>query len=470
MNTLPSLSKLGFDNERRDKREKREDRDDGSTLTDLPLDILEKIFTFEMLADPDPCKRVNDLLEGLSKNNHQIVKLFESESALYNMLNEGLGWYGEYNEETKSYSHKARATLLQESPVVWFGRCCVLYQKLWEQKYWCRREHGITEAVTIYELDKYFPDAEWLLKPFTKLFAKAVSSNIYNLVIDSIELRIEEHFDNFNIRERTDEWKAEEWDTNEDLMWAVGCYKNRDRWRKLIQEDPQLNVLRNAMEVMPEDVSLPLDFYRMIHHSKKLVALIRKCSEVEYDNDEETIEAFLRLHAEIDCLFQEVVQPFSEFSIFYDGQIGHNMISLEQDGTNAPAQEFALAANSYDFMKFLMATWTYLPFLDDYVFELPWTQEDSHKKKFGWFRQRSTDERLYNHGIKPIFYQTQTGMWANHVNKNDCDRDAAVNDYCMIGAFASYQNTSGVIIPNSWLRYANDDARPPHLIPRQLVP
>eukprot|EP00966_Prymnesium_polylepis_P336435 7391574-Prymnesium_polylepis.2 len=233
MSTLPSLSKLRLDNERRekrDKRDKREDREDGSTLTDLPLDILEKIFTFEMLADPDPCKRVNDLLEGLSKNNHQIVKLFESESALYNMLNEGLGWYGEYNEETKSYSHKARATCLQESPVVWFRRCCVLYQKLWERKYWCRREHGITEAVTIYELDKhqYFPDAEWLLKPFTKLFAKAVSSNIYNLVIDSIELRIEEHFADF--RERTDEWKAEEWDTNEDLMWAVGCYKNRDRW------------------------------------------------------------------------------------------------------------------------------------------------------------------------------------------------------------------------------------------------
>jgi len=469
MSTLPSLSKLRFNNKGRGQRE---DREDGSTLTDLPLEILEKIFTYETLADPDPCKRVNDLLEALSKNNHQIEKLFEDESALYNMLNRGLGWYGEYNSTTMSYSHEASARLLSQ-PVDWFRQCCDLYKELWEAKYWCRREHGITNAVTIVELAKYqfFTDAEWLLKPFTKLFAKAVSSNIYNFVIDSIELRIEEHFAFYtNFIEKRDEW-----DTDEDLMWAVGCYKNRDRWLTLIEEDPQLNVLRNAMEVMPEDDTLPLDFYRMIHHSKKLVALIRKCSEVKYDNDYDTIEAFLRLHVEIDGLFQEVVQPFSEseFSIFYDGRIGHNRISLEQDGTNAPAQEFALAANSYDFMKFLMATWTYLPFLDDYVFELPWTREYSRKKTFGWFRQRSTDERLYNHDIKPIFYQTQTGPYANPVvNKNDCDSDAEHDDYCMIGAFASYDNTSGVIIPNSWLLYANDDsdARLPHLIPRQLMP
>eukprot|EP00966_Prymnesium_polylepis_P257654 5952409-Prymnesium_polylepis.1 len=109
-------------------------------LTRLDPDIFTRIMTEAVLATHDPSQRVKEICKSFSQKNRAFLDLCHTDSALYDMLNRKLGWYGESN------SHKERAG---EQPVVWFLECCRLY-KTYGEKYWCRYEHG--KPVTVKDI------------------------------------------------------------------------------------------------------------------------------------------------------------------------------------------------------------------------------------------------------------------------------------------------------------------------------
>jgi|EP00966_Prymnesium_polylepis_P245280 hypothetical protein len=65
-----------------------------SLVTELPPDILARIMTESVLASNNPCQRIDDICKSLSQKYRAFSILCHDDSALYDMLNERLGWYG----------------------------------------------------------------------------------------------------------------------------------------------------------------------------------------------------------------------------------------------------------------------------------------------------------------------------------------------------------------------------------------
>eukprot|EP00966_Prymnesium_polylepis_P090679 2099779-Prymnesium_polylepis.1 len=207
-------------------------------------------MTESVLVDHKPCQRIKELCKNFSHTNHAFYDLCDgNDSALYDMLNRELGWYGEWDGE--SHSHKER---VGNKPMVY--------------------EHGIL-PVTVNDIGLSEED-EWLLNALSNVYIKAFFPNFYASVADRIEERINDHFG--KILKTLDGGDSGSWEDDPNLMYAVGCYNNVPVLEDLMAKDQNLYVLRNATKAMPTNDDMPLGFYKMIYYSKQLADILRKHS------------------------------------------------------------------------------------------------------------------------------------------------------------------------------------------------
>jgi hypothetical protein len=116
-----------------------------SLVTELPPDILATIMTASVLASDDPGQRIDEICNGVS-----------NESALYDILNHRLGWYGLRD----GMHEKKKQIFTYKSNKLWFLYCCDLYKKYGNV---CRSRYKHGGPVTVYDIG-LLKEEEWILK------------------------------------------------------------------------------------------------------------------------------------------------------------------------------------------------------------------------------------------------------------------------------------------------------------------
>jgi len=337
------------------------------TFTDLQPEILAQIFAGSVRTHRKPCERVKEICEHFKEKNRSMTELCNDE-IFYDMLNSTLGW------------HKHKPS--DHTSTDWFHKYCELYQT-YGNVFWCRYEHGVLPVTPD---DIGLEDCEQLLlDSVSSVYIETFYSQFFISIANRIDDLINDYFGKIKETMNKDNFR---WDSDDNLMYAVGCYGNLPAFEDLKDADEQLNVLRNAMVEMPENEGkthmMPLGLYRLIYHSRKLVDILLKHSQVQVFDDD-TQKKIKAMFYEVSFLNEESLQERE--SCLLDQEAGDNKLTNDDYPTE-----------TFEFMRYLMVAWTHLPCLAQFLYYKPddtdgdFMSAGTTLNEFGYFRRRKPNE------------------------------------------------------------------------------